>query len=195
MAVQKGGDISCLRMSSFKQDPLRWQSGMFAARQAAKWRLRKGGEAMKKIILSAYLALIMGSPVAAETAVEQETARLSECLVMKTTGADRVTLVRWMTFAFMSHPAIKDQIALVPAAKDEANKQMAELIVELLAQRCRTEVQAVMKLESSGEAIKVAFSTLGKTSANEIFSNEEVNKSLSGMDKHLDISRLQEALQ
>lgn len=150
---------------------------------------------MRKSVFAACLAMIMFGTLADQAVAEQETARLSECLVMKTTGADRVKLVRWMTFAFMAHPAIKDQIALVPSAKDEADKQMAELIFELLADRCRPEVQAVLKLESSGEAIKVAFSTLGKTSANEIFNNEEVNKSLGGMDKYLDANRLQEALQ
>lgn len=125
---------------------------------------------------------------------KSETERLSECLVMMSSGADRVALVRWMTFAFVSHPSISGEVGVSQAAIEDANKAIAALFVDLLTNRCRTEAKAAFSSDSTGTAATLAFRALGEVSAQEIFGNAQVKDRMSEFLKHIDEKRLEEML-
>lgn len=79
------------------------------------------------------LGLIVTAPLSA--LASPATDALGQCLVGETTGNDRVLLVRWMTYAFASHPAVQNDVTIDTSKIDQLNQDVAQLFTDLITQR------------------------------------------------------------
>jgi hypothetical protein len=57
---------------------------------------------------------------------------LRECVVMKSTGADRLAAARWMVTALSSAPQMAGLVSVTPAAKPDQDRAVAALFTRLL---------------------------------------------------------------
>ena len=110
---------------------------------------------------------------------------LSRCLVDKTTAKDKDVFVKWMFTALSHHPLVEKDVSLSAEAVDEANKNMAELMVGMLTVRCLDAAKNAIKYEGQA-SIQSSFSVFGQVAGQELMGNPKVAESLSGFDKHLD---------
>ena len=118
---------------------------------------------------------------------------LSECLVQLSTDDDKLKLVTWMFTAMSLHPAVAQVAQVSTAARDTANKDMAELLVDLLEQRCFDQAKAA--IENEGPlALQTSFAVLGQVAATELFSNPAVAAGLANLDEFLDTDELEKRL-
>lgn len=114
---------------------------------------------------------------------------LSKCMVESTTATDRVEMVKWMFAALSAHPDVKPLSTTTPEMLDASNKKMAELIVRLLAETCRDQAKKALQYEGQ-QTLEAGFQLLGKVAAQELFASPEVEKAMSGLEKHVDVEKL-----
>ena len=121
------------------------------------------------------------------------TNQLASCLVKQTSEADRVILMQWLFAAMSHHPEVK-QLSAVNANKAEGlNKGAANLFTDLIANRCKAQTVDALKYEGN-EALKVSFETLGRVAMQGIMSNPAVNGYMGGLQKHIDLNKMQDVL-
>jgi hypothetical protein len=114
---------------------------------------------------------------------------MAKCLVRSATTADKTVLVQWM-FSFMAlHPDVKQLAAVSDAQRAGLNKQMADMMVALLTERCVNETREALKNEGKG-VIESSFGLLGQVAAQELFGNPAVVAGLSDFGKALDANKL-----
>lgn len=113
------------------------------------------------------------------------TERLSECLITKSTNADRIALMKWLAFGISAHPEIKNVLAIPPVEIDRSDKEMAAIFTELLVVRCHAEASAVLSGSDSSTAMQVAFEKLGEMAAEEIYNGNDIQTRMSGFLKYL----------
>jgi hypothetical protein len=115
---------------------------------------------------------------------------LSKCLVASTTQEDRLTLVNWMFAAASLHPSVTAASPVSAEALDQVNKKMADLFMRLVTVSCKTQVEKALQYE--GEVtFQTSFQVLGQVAGRELFSSPEVSAAMSGVQKHLDLEKLQ----
>ena len=146
--------------------------------------------AVSRFLLTCLLCL----PLSAQAGPATEA--LGQCLIGKTTGDDRMVMMRWMTVAFASHPSVADVVTLDRSKVAAIDQAMADLVTDLLVTRCHDQtIAAVAEAGSPGIALQTAFEALGGTAAQEAMQAPEVNQSVLGFSKYLDEKRLNEVLQ
>ncbi len=118
---------------------------------------------------------------------------LSKCIVESTTTEDRTELVKWMFTAMSLHPAVKQVASVSTEQIDEANKQIAALVVKLLAKTCNKQARAAIKYEGQ-IAIQSSFQILGQVAAKELFANKDVTAGLASLGKNIDKKKLDDSL-
>lgn len=118
---------------------------------------------------------------------------LGTCLADNTSGKERKTLARWVFIAISAHPAISDASAVTASMRDDADRDMAALVMNLLSERCTAETARAMRVEGA-RSLEGAFESLGKLAMVELMSNPEVAQSISSYAKHLDTDRLDSIL-
>ena len=141
-----------------------------------------------KTILLAGLLLISSASHA-----DIYTDDLSRCLIESSSSEDKITLVRWMFSAMALHPAVKTIAPVNEAARVSTNKEMADLMVDLISVRCLEQSKKAVKYEGP-VAFQASFEVFGKVAAQELFSNPSVAQGLSDLDNHIDIEKLNQAL-
>lgn len=138
-------------------------------------------------------ALLMLLAIAPLSHAGEYTDQLSRCLVQSSTGDDKLKLVKWMFTAMSLHPAVADLAPVTGATREAANKDMAELLVELLQNRCLD--QAKTAIENEGAfALQTSFSVLGQVAATDLFSNPNVAEGLGSLTQYLDSEALDRSL-
>lgn len=145
---------------------------------------------MRAIIALALPLLWSIAPIAQAGPAADE---LSRCLVQSSTGADKITLVKWMFASMALHPAIADLSPVNDTTRDAANQEMAALLVKLLEERCIDQARAAIKSEGS-VALQNSFALLGQVAANELFSNPSVAAGLGSLTEFLDAVKLDRTL-
>ena len=111
--------------------------------------------------------------------------RASMCLVRETSEADRAVLIRWMFAAMSSHPRVADLGELTPAKRSELSKGAADLIVDLIVRRCRTEMREALRYEGQ-DALRSSFEVLGKVAMQGLMADPAVMAYISEIDSHVD---------
>ncbi len=121
---------------------------------------------------------------------------LGQCLVGKTTGDERLLMVRWMTLGFASHPAVHDAVTVDASKLDITNREVAKLVTDLLTNRCAQQTKAaVAESKNPGIAIQAAFQALGGAAAQEVLMAPDVTAKLEGFSAYLDNKALETVLQ
>ena len=119
------------------------------------------------------------------------TDKLSQCLVGKSTMDDHVVIVQWMFAAMSRHPSVAPMGSVSEDQVDKANARMAQLFSRLLTETCKDEAKAALKNEGD-VAMQQGFQALGQVAGRELFLNQDVEKSLTGMTKYIDVKKVAE---
>ena len=142
----------------------------------------------------AMLALLFCAFGALTAEAKTPSENLSECLVLKSTGSDRVVFIRWMNLAFVSHPSISSDFSIAPDALEKSSRAVADLVVELITERCLAETKAIASEGGIELAFKQAFKVFGETSAYDIMSNPSVVDSMNLYSSYLDTKKIARAI-
>lgn len=110
--------------------------------------------------------------------------KLSECVALKTTGEDRLTVARWMIGAFAMAPQMQDVVSAVPAKKIEADQGMARLFTRLLTVDCAAYAGPLLKGGRTG-ALEVAGGKLGEIAIAELLTSKEASNALEAYADYL----------
>lgn len=141
------------------------------------------------------LVLFSTALIAPAQAATQESEIFGQCLIGKTTGDDRLLLVRWITFAFASHPVVQDAITVETALLAETDKKIADLVMALLTERCSAEAKAAVIAEGNPAiAIQKAFEMLGMVASQEVMMDPAAQQRINAFGGLLDEARLSAAL-
>ena len=118
---------------------------------------------------------------------------LGACLADHSTGKDRKDLARWMFASMSAHPDLRDISSAVEATRDQASQAVASLFTRLLTEPCRQQARAAAKHEGS-QAFHAAFGSLGKLAMQELMTNREVHRTVTGFERFVDRRKLDAAL-
>jgi hypothetical protein len=114
-------------------------------------------------------------------------------LTENTTGKDRKDLARWIFVAMAAHPGLRDLSNISPESRDEANKTMGLLFTKLIVENCAKEARLATQ-NGGAESFKSAFETLGRVAMQELMSNPEVSKGITGFQAYSDSKKIGEVL-
>jgi len=120
--------------------------------------------------------------------------KLSECLLIATTEEDKNSLVRWMFTSIALHPALEEVADVSLASREQANREMAELVVKLLARSCYTETRLALQNEGSS-ALQASFSVFGQLAAASLFSDPNVSSGLASIETYISAEDLESRLE
>jgi len=121
------------------------------------------------------------------------TDQLSACLVGMSSEEEKLVLVKWMYTAMSLHPAVAELATVEAAKRDAANEEMADLLVDLLTQKCIAQTEAAIANEGPS-SLQASFGVLGQVAATELFSNPNVTTALADLNSFLDIERINQSL-
>lgn len=120
------------------------------------------------------------------------TDEMSKCLVKSTSEADKSLLIKWVFAAMASHPDVKSLSNVSTEKGDELNKNVSGLLISLLTEKCKPETQQAIQYEGP-KALEVSFEVLGQVAMQGIISNPDVVGYMSGLGKHMDLTKLKNA--
>ena len=120
------------------------------------------------------------------------TDELSKCLVKSTTQADKELLITWIYAAMSAHPKVKVLSNISNKKGEELNKNTADLFMNLLTVRCKSETEVAFKYEGVS-TFSASFEVLGRVAMQGIMSNPDVNNYMSGLDKYIDTKEIENA--
>ena len=133
------------------------------------------------------LVLLTLSPLAIS---DEYTDKLSARLPAATTEEDELSLVKWMFTAIALHPAVEKIADVSHSASEQANTEVAELIVNLLSRTCFSETRLALKNEGS-LALQVNFAALGGVAATNLFSDPNVAAGLASAETYISAEDLE----
>lgn len=117
---------------------------------------------------------------------------LASCLADNTSGKDRKELARWVFLAMSVHPEIQQFASpSAAAAQVAANKSMAETVTRLITVSCVAETRAAFR-QGGGNAIQLAFQTLGQLAMQEIMTDPKVGETMGAFERYLDHNRFRD---
>src|SRR5262245_47062117 len=128
--------------------------------------------------------LWFGATPALAQPADQNAQALGQCLVLKSTGEDRLVIARWMIGALARGPQAADIVTLNKAKKETLDRQIAALFTRLLVRDCKAEARAVFK-EKSSDAMKVASSGLGTIAMRELLSDPQAAAAFKAFTQYL----------
>ena len=108
-----------------------------------------------------------------------------QCLVMSTTGRERVDLMRWIVFGYATHPSVSDVISLTEDVMDTADQAVARLFEDLVTQRCLPEARSAMAAIGP-QAFEIAFTALGEIAAMETMNDPGVQERMGAFTAYID---------
>ncbi len=120
-----------------------------------------------------------------EPDVAADAAALGQCLVLNTSGADRVALARWIVSAMASIPQLKGMASVEPAKHEEADRAMAAIFTRLITQDCIREARPLMRAGGT-KGIEIAFQSLGAIAMQEVMTGEGAQEALGSYTRFLD---------
>lgn len=113
-----------------------------------------------------------GAPAAQATA---EPTSLSQCVTLRTTGADRLLTARWLFAVMAKSPQIADLAAVTPERTDQLNKSFARLLVRIVNHDCIDQVRP-LAIKDTKDAFGQVGRALGETAMGELLGAKEVDK-------------------
>jgi hypothetical protein len=139
-----------------------------------------------KFVALAILAA-SGAPAAAraqDAEAQAQAQALGQCFVDKTTGADRILVMRWMVGALASAPQMADLVKIDTARKTEIDKGMASLFTRLITVDCAAQAKPMFKTKSRG-GFETAGGALGRIAMKELMSDPNASKALETFTNYL----------
>ena len=119
---------------------------------------------------------------------------LSNCLLSSTTEEGKLSLVKWMFTAMALHPAVAKIADVSMSAREQANREMAELLIDLLGTRCFNETRLALSNEGA-VALQTSFTVLGQVAATNLFSEPNVAAGLASLETYINPEDLERSLE
>ena len=141
---------------------------------------------MKKFIASFSFAVLCCANGAVAGPFADE---MSKCMVRETTEQERTMLVQWVFAITALHPDVKQLSSVTDQARSKLNKQLADLTMALLTERCAKETREVLKNEGP-DSFQSSFGELGKSAMQGLFTDSRVSAGLSEFTSNLDEAKL-----
>jgi hypothetical protein len=109
---------------------------------------------------------------------------LGKCVVLKSTGEDRITFARWMVVAMASSPQMASVVTASATAKDDLDRKVAGLFTRLFAVDCVAEAKPVFATNNSA-GMQLAGEAFGRIAIQELLGNREANAAMGSFTKYL----------
>jgi len=151
----------------------------------------KNAPARRGLQAIAALAFLIVAPAVMSSEYSDN---LSECLLISTTEEDKNSLVRWMFTSIALYPALEEVADISLASREQANREMAELIVKLLARSCYSETRLALQNEENS-ALVASFSVFGQLAAASLFSAPNVAADLASIETYISAEDLESRLE
>jgi hypothetical protein len=116
---------------------------------------------------------------------------MAKCLVNSTSEDDKSMLVQWIFAAFSHHPDVKNLTNITGKQATDFNKAVAELLTNLMTDRCKKETKAAIKYEGK-TTIETSFTVLGSVAGRGLMSHPNVTKYTTDLQKYLDTKKFEE---
>lgn len=130
-------------------------------------------------LVAALGAFLIGSNVQAQTLVatpDGASRALGQCFVLKTTGADRLLVARWLAGAMGMGDATRDLVTVDETAKLATDKAMAALFTRLFTKDCAEQAAPLVKAQNQS-GMEAAGGMLGEMAMRELMSDPKVSAS------------------
>ncbi|MFM5924613.1 MAG: hypothetical protein ACKOPG_10570 [Novosphingobium sp.] len=112
---------------------------------------------------------------------------LGKCMVAKSTGEDRLVVVRWTLTSIASSPQAADVVSVRPGKKDESDRKIAALFTRLMTVDCRAETTALMATRDSS-AFGRASGPLGRVAIQELLTDPTAAAAMGAFVRYLNPS-------
>jgi hypothetical protein len=148
----------------------------------------------KALVGAGLAAFLLGSQAQAQAVVVPPTAAsraLGQCLVLKTTGADRLLIARWLAGAMGMGDATRSLVTIDAAQKALTDQSMGALFTRLFTNDC-VEYAAPLAKAQDRVGIEAAGGMLGEIAMRELMSDPKVSAGLFAYMKHVDAAKLAE---
>ncbi|URW75808.1 hypothetical protein M9980_00800 [Sphingomonas donggukensis] len=141
---------------------------------------------IRSVAVIGIAALSMGAAPAPQAAPagDAAAAALGNCMVLKTTGEDRLVVARWMVTAMASGPQLADAVSVNAGKKPTYDKDMATLFTRLLVRDCADQSRPVFKT-GGDRGFKIAGEALGKVAMEELLRDPKALGALTDYAKYL----------
>lgn len=146
--------------------------------------IEKDDQFMRFALLLTISAMAFATPAMAQTAPANGEQALAQCLVLKSTGADRQTLVRWILGSLASSSLATDMVKVDAAAKEVTDRANAAVIARLMAVDCLNEVRVLTKAGDNA-ALKSAFGALGKIAMQDAMQDRSVSVAMGAYTRYM----------
>ncbi|MDO7833985.1 hypothetical protein Q4610_02910 [Sphingobium sp. HBC34] len=141
---------------------------------------------MKRVMgmMAAALLLLGAGPAMAQADGQAQAQALGECMVLKSTGADRLVVARWFLTSLASAPQATGVATLTPGKKDEFDKGMAAIFTRLMAVDCADQARPLFRAKDEA-GFRVAGEALGRVAMEELLNNPQARAALSAYTQYL----------
>jgi len=142
---------------------------------------------MKSALLAmGLLTGVVVQPAAAAPALGTEAQRteLAQCVVMRTTGADRTMTAQWMFAAMSRSPHIAPIASVSAQRKVELDKEFGKLITRIVIKDCLQQVRPIANANLE-EAFELVGRALGEVAMQELLGNADVDKAIGEYAQYL----------
>jgi len=146
---------------------------------------------MKNYIKKLFVGLCIAGSANSSAGIYSDD--LSRCLVESSSADDKTVLVKWMFTSMSLHPQVKSMSAVTSKDLEASSKAAADMFVKLLTVTCKTQAKKAIQYEGA-VAIQQGFTIFGQVAGRELFSNPEVAKGLSGIERHMDSEKINTVL-
>jgi hypothetical protein len=119
-----------------------------------------------------------------DNAVQVQVKALSDCVVMKTTGQDRLIVVKWLFAGLASAPQVAEVATITSVQKEERDRAMAGLLTRLMVTDCVTESRPLFLTHNSA-GFRTVGETLGRIAMQELMGNENTAAAMQSYTKYL----------
>ena len=143
------------------------------------------GVHLSKLAIAAALALAAPAAAQAQSDGSAEAAALGNCFVLKSTGEDRLALVRWFAGALLASPKTADLAKVDPAKTEQSERQIAAIFTRLLTKDCLSEAKAVARSSNANIGFREAGSALGKIAFQDLVSDPATEAAISGFMRYV----------
>ena len=132
----------------------------------------------------ASASLLAAAPAHAQSSDKSAGDALGQCLVLKSTGQDRLTLVRWMASAMLASPQVADLGQVAPAKREGLDRDVAAVFTRLMTRECLALSRVVAK-GSTTEGFRIAGEALGKIAMENLVSGSQGSGAFTNFSKFI----------
>lgn len=114
----------------------------------------------------------------------EEQAALSQCVVLRTTGADRVLTAQWIFAAMTKSPHIADLSVISDQRKAQIDRSFGQLLTRIVMKDCLEQIRPLASHDLQA-AFELTGQALGEVAMQELMGNERVDKAIGDYTDYL----------